>query len=245
MPNRPDCATERTLTAHGSNIWAVIPVKETGSAKQRLADGVPEHLRQEFVLTMLEDVLMAVSRASGLAGLALVTLDMRATELGRRHGARILTTAARGGHTAAVAAAADLLAAEGVGGMLQLPGDVPLATATEISHVVSMHSVAPSFTIVPSHDEFGSNTVVVSPPTAVPLTFGDDSFYPHLQTAKRYGIEPLVVRLRGIGRDIDNADDLRSFADVRSATRTQAFLDRNGYPNWRSVADVIAPGISK
>jgi 2-phospho-L-lactate guanylyltransferase len=222
-------------------IWAVIPVKETTGAKQRLGDAVPAHLRGEFVLTMLEDVLASVSRASGLAGLAMVTVDVHATELGRRYGARILTMDARGGHTAAVAAAARMLAGEGVGGMLQLPGDIPLATAAEISHVVSMHRAAPSFTIVPSHDDFGSNTVVVSPPTVVPLTFGDDSFFPHLETAKRCGVEPQVVRLPGIGRDIDNADDLRAFASHHSATLTQAFLDRNGYPNWRGAAGVIAP----
>jgi 2-phospho-L-lactate guanylyltransferase len=229
------------LTDRGKGIWAVVPVKETIGAKQRLGDAVPPQLRKEFVLTMLEDVLTAVSRTSGLAGLALVTLDVRATELGRGYGARILTADARGGHTAAVAAAARLLAGEGAGGMLQLPGDIPLVTAEEISHVVSMHRAAPSFTIVPSHDDFGSNTVVVSPPTAVPLTFGDDSFFPHLETAKRCGVEPQVVRLPGIGRDIDNADDLRAFASHRSATLTQAFLDRNGYPNWDCVARVNAP----
>lgn len=228
------------MTGLRPNIWAVIPVKETTGAKQRLSNAVPEHLREELTLTMLDDVLKAVSLVSSLAGLALVTLDARATELGRRYGARILTGEARGGHTAAVAAAARLLAAEGVGGMLQLPGDVPLATADEISRVVLMHGGAPSFTIVPSHDEFGSNTVIVSPPTAVPLTFGDDSFFPHLQTARRCGIEPAVVRLPGIGRDIDNAEDLRAFASLRSVTLTQAFLDRNGYPNWGSAAGAFA-----
>ena len=37
---------------------------------------------------------------------------------------------------------------------------------------------APSFTIVPAHDDLGSNTIVCSPPDAVPLRFGEDSFYP-------------------------------------------------------------------
>jgi 2-phospho-L-lactate guanylyltransferase len=223
-------------------IWAVIPVKETAGAKQRLAAAVPAHLREELVLTMLEDVMVAVSGVSGLAGIALVTLDVRATDLGRRHGARILTADARGGHTAAVAAAARLLAAEDAAGMLQLPGDVPLVTADEISHVLSMHRAAPSFTIVPSHDDFGSNTVVVSPPTAVPLSFGDDSFFPHLQAAAWCGIEPVVVRTPGIGRDIDNAEDLRAFASTGSTALTQAFLDRNGYADWGRAAGVIGRG---
>jgi len=217
------------------DIWAVIPVKETPGAKQRLSASVPTHLRREFVLAMLEDVLAAVSQARGLAGIAVVTVDSGAGSLAQRYGARILTGDARGGHTAAVAAAARVLAAEGIGGMVQFPGDIPLVTPEEISFVLSMHRAAPSFTIVPSHDDFGSNAVVVSPPTAVPLTFGEDSFFPHLRTARLCGIDPLVVRLPGIGRDIDNAEDLHAFARIASTTRTQTFLDRNGFADWGHI----------
>lgn len=223
------------LTPSRAEIWAVIPVKETPGAKQRLAAGVPAHLRQALALTMLEDVLAAVSLAHGLAGIAVVTLDAQAARLAQTYGARILTGNARGGHTGAVAAAARELAAEGVGGLMQLPGDIPLATPAEFSHVLSMHRAAPSFTIVPSHDDFGSNTVVVSPPTAVPLAFGDDSFFPHLRTAKLCGIDPTIVRLPGIGRDIDTPEDLGVFARVNSATRTQAFLDQNRFADWGPV----------
>jgi 2-phospho-L-lactate guanylyltransferase len=219
------------LTA-AADIWAVIPVKETAGAKQRLGEAVPAHLRRDFVLAMLEDVLAAVAAARGLAGIAVVTVDPGAGALARRYGARILTAAARDGHTAAVAAAARTLSAEGRTGMLQLPGDVPLVTADEISTVLSRHAGSPAFTIVPSHDDFGSNMVLVSPPTAVPLSFGDDSFFPHVRAARVCGIEPLVLRLPGIGRDIDRAEDIAVFACLRSATRTQEFLDRHGYPNW-------------
>lgn len=224
-----------------SGIWAVIPIKETQGAKQRLAADVPAHLRQELVLTMLEDVLAAVSQVPTLAGIAMVTLDIKATALARRYGARVLTGDARGGHTAAVAAAARLFADEGASGILQLPGDVPLVTASEIIQVLALHRPAPSFTIVPSHDDLGSNTVVVSPPTKVPLTFGDDSFFPHLAAARRHGIDPQVVRLPGIGRDIDNIGDLRAFASVKSKTLTRAFLDRNCFPDWGTTEPVRNP----
>lgn len=224
------------MKADKPEIWAVIPVKETPGAKQRLAVSVPPLLRQELVLVMLEDVLAAMSQARGFAGIAVVTVDPRAGNLAQRYGARILTGDARSGHTAAVAGAARLLAAEGVAGMLQLPGDIPLATPHELSLVLSMHRAAPSFTIVPSHDDFGSNAVVVSPPTAVPLTFGDDSFLPHLRTARHCGIEPSIARMPGIGRDIDNIEDLAVFSRMGSNTRTQAFLDQHGFAEWRRNA---------
>jgi 2-phospho-L-lactate guanylyltransferase len=177
---------------------------------------------------MLEDVLAAVAQARGLAGIAVVTLDPDARTLAERYGARILTDAAAGGHTAAVAAAARTLAAEGRGGMLQMPGDIPLVGAGEISLVLALRRASPSFTIVPSHDDFGSNAVLVCPPAAVPLTFGDDSFFPHLRAALARGIKPLIVRQRGISLDIDRPEDIAAFAQLRSRTHAQAYLDRHG-----------------
>src|SRR6202043_1649533 len=108
-------AERRLMLNREPDIWAVIPVKETAGAKQRLGDAVPRHLRPGLVLAMLEDVLTAVAQARGLAGIAVVTLDPAAQALAQRYGARILTDDARGGHTAAVAAAARTLEAEGRG----------------------------------------------------------------------------------------------------------------------------------
>jgi 2-phospho-L-lactate guanylyltransferase len=109
-----------------------------------------------------------------------------------------------------------------------MPGDIPLVGADEISLLLALRRASPSFTITPSHDDFGSNAVLVCPPTAVTLTFGDDSFYPHLRAAQARGIEPLIVRQPGIGLDIDRPEDIRAFAQLRSRTRAQAFLDRHG-----------------
>jgi 2-phospho-L-lactate guanylyltransferase len=210
------------------SVWAVVPVKETMAAKQRLAGTVPAHLRPAFALTMLEDVLSALAPARGLAGIIVVTLDPAAGAIAQRYSARILTDGARDGHTGSVTAAAQRLQAEGMSAILELPADIPLVTTDEISRLIAAHREAPSFTIAPSHDERGSNAVLISPPTAVPLAFGDDSFYPHLQAARDHGIEPTIVRAPGIALDIDRPEDLRAFAQQRSDTRTQAFLDQHG-----------------
>ena len=63
--------------------------------------------------------------------------------------------------------------------MLTLPGDIPLIKSAEIEPFWR-RTGRPSFTIAPSHDEKGSNAIVMSPPDAVKLRFGDDSFFPHL-----------------------------------------------------------------
>ena len=67
-----------------TGIWAVVPIKETFDAKQRLADFVPAHLRPGFTLAMFEDVLDALVAATGLAGIVVVTADDAAAEIAGR-----------------------------------------------------------------------------------------------------------------------------------------------------------------
>ena len=113
-----------------------------------------------------------------------------------------------------------------------MPGDIPLVTADEICRLLAAHREAPAFTIAPSHDQQGSNAIILSPPDAVPLRFGDDSFFPHLAAARACGIEPTIVRLPGIAMDIDNPVDLAHFSKLGSRTRAGLWLARHkGTPN--------------
>ena len=208
-------------------VWAVVPVKELDRAKERLAPVLPPDRRRALMLAMLEDVLTALAATTGLSGLAVVTVDAAACRLAARYGARIIETGARDGHSGAVAAAARLLAAEGCPGMLTLPGDIPLVTPAEITQLLAAHRPAPAFTITPSRDERGSNAIICSPPDAVPLRFGEDSFYPHLRAAEACGINPTVLQLPGVALDVDTPEDLAAFARVPLPTRAHALLAAN------------------
>ncbi len=206
------------------DLWSVVPVKERASAKERLAPMLPPEVRQSLALAMLEDVLVALSATPGIAGLLVVTVDPESRLMAARYGGRAIEVGARDGHTGAVAAAARLLAAEGRSGMLALPGDIPLVTPAEIAQLLAAHLPAPSFTIVPSHDKKGSNAIACSSSDAVPLRFGENSFYPHLQAAEARGIRPTVLHLPGIALDIDNPEDVVSFMRIASPTRARAVL---------------------
>lgn len=211
-------------------VWACVPVKEFTGAKQRLAPMLSPEQRELLAAAMLEDVLAALSGATCLAGIIVNTVEPRAAALAERYGARVIDNGARDGHTGAVNGMARALIADGTGALLTVPGDIPLVTATEIDVVVEACHAPPSFTIVPAHDELGSNAVLCSPPFAVPLRFGDDSYFPHLAAARRQGIEPTIVRLPGIGLDIDHPADLIAFLRVepRQPTRTLRLLESFG-----------------
>ncbi len=116
--------------------------------------------------------------------------------------------------------------------MITLPGDIPAVTAAEIDAVLAAHGRAPAFTIVPAPDDLGSHAVLLSPPDALVLRFGDNSFFPHLDAARAHGIEPKVVRLPGIAMDIDHPADLAAFLRLPQSkgTRTRAFLEAADVP---------------
>jgi 2-phospho-L-lactate guanylyltransferase len=212
------------------DLWAVVPVKERVSAKERLSPMLRPETRQALALAMLEDVLAALTATPGIAGLLVVTVDPEAGRLATNYGARLIEVGARDGHTGAVTAAARLLAAERRAGMLTLPGDIPLVTSAEITTLLAAHPPAPSFTIVPSHDERGSNAIACSPPDAVPLRFGDNSFYPHLEAAEACGLRPTVLHLPGIALDLDNPEDVVSFMGIDAPTRARAVLAADRAP---------------
>jgi 2-phospho-L-lactate guanylyltransferase len=198
-------------------------------AKQRLAPLLSPEERLALMQMMLRDVLTALSAAQGLAGIALVTLDPWAQALAEAHDARIITEGAREGHTGAVTAAASVLQAQGVAAILTLPGDIPAVKTPEVEALIAAASTAPAFVIAPAHDEQGSNAILMSPPDAVKLRFGEDSYFPHLAAARAARIAPQILRLPGIAMDIDHPADIARFARIPEAkgTQTLAWLMQN------------------
>jgi 2-phospho-L-lactate guanylyltransferase len=210
------------------SLWAVVPVKDLHHAKQRLAGVLDAAQRRAFFAAMLEDVLAALAASEGLAGILVVTRDPQVCDLAARYGARLLIERESRGHTAASSLGAATLAEEGAAGMLQLPADIPLLTAEDIEAVLQAHGDALSVTLAPSRDELGSNAVACSPPDLLPLRFGDDSFFPHLQRARALGIEPTIIERPGIALDVDTPADLAAFLAAPSTTRAYDYLLQSG-----------------
>lgn len=209
-------------------MWAVVPVKDIANAKARLAPALAPAERRALFRAMLEDVLAALTQARGLAGIALVSRDPGVRWLAERHGLSVIGETENRGHRAAVAAAATRLAFEGAEGLLQIPGDVPLVTAGEIEAVLAAHGAAPAVTLVPARDGLGSNCLAASPPEAIPFLFGDVSFEPHRAAARARGIEPTVLRLPGLGLDIDTVEDAVELIARPGDSRAQSYLRESG-----------------
>jgi 2-phospho-L-lactate/phosphoenolpyruvate guanylyltransferase len=188
-------------------IVAAVPVKDLVNAKQRLVRALEPARRRELARAMLIDVLNALAGA-GLDRLWVVTREPEVADLARGFGAEPLGEAENRGHTAAVATAQEAAARLGADAFLTIPGDVPCVTAGEIRTLLAALSGSPGVVLVPSRSGLGTNGALLAPPGAMRLTFGEPSFDNHLAAARARGLEPRIVRLAGLGLDVDAPDDL-------------------------------------
>jgi 2-phospho-L-lactate guanylyltransferase len=207
---------------------AIVPMKGFDAAKTRLAGSYSPAFRSDLARAMFEDVLRALARVSRVSRVVVVTPDTEVAHMAGVYGARATDAGADAGQTAAVNAAIRDLEPDQYSGILTVPGDIPWITENAVSRLLAAHRPAPAFTIVPAHDRRGSNAIVISPHDFVKLAFGDDSFRPHLEIARRSGIEPTVVTIPELALDIDTPADLARFIRVPSITRTWGCLAEHG-----------------
>ncbi len=213
------------MTPHSrpTDVWAVLPVKRLALAKSRLGGVLTPAERRRLVRAMLLDVLEAVQATAGIAAVLVVTADDEVARLAQGQGARLLRDAFETGVNEAAAQATSLLTAEGRDGVVILPADVPLANPDELRAVLAAMATG-SIVLVPASGDGGTNLIAAAPPSLVDPCFGVDSFARHVAAARARGIEPKIMRLDGIGHDVDNPNDLLIQLGRGAPTRTHALL---------------------
>ncbi|MFI4994158.1 MAG: 2-phospho-L-lactate guanylyltransferase [Hyphomicrobiales bacterium] len=212
--------------ARPGTSWAIVPVKMLAEAKSRLDSALSPAMRRLLVLTMLEDVLDILHGASGVDRILVVTADRHVGDLACRKGATILREERSCGLNAAISLGARHALRHGAVRALFVPADVPLATTAEIDRILAPPGPEDSFrpVIVPASDLDGTNALLLAPPDALDPDFGVGSFARHCRQAVARGLEPRVLRLAGLGTDIDEPKDLARLAERSGGSPRYAFL---------------------
>ena len=205
-------------------MWAVIPVKQISQAKQRLSKILSSEERRDFFSAMLEDVLSMMVKIDFFEKIILATHCPPAISIAGRHSITNFETGPDDGLNQAAGETVNHLLENGIKDMFLIPGDIPLITEEEINSVLKAHPSAPSLTIIPSRDKLGSNCILLSPPSRMPLKFGLGSYFRHLEIAQSNGLKINPMELPGFGLDIDQPADLFELLKLKVNTRSQKYL---------------------
>ena len=205
-------------------MWAVIPVKQISQAKQRLSKILSSEERRDFFSAMLEDDLSMMVKIDFFEKIILATNCPHAISIAGRHGITHFETGLDDRLNQAAGETVNHLLENGISDMFLIPADIPLITEEEIKSAIKAHPSAPSLTIIPSRDKLGSNCLLLSPPSRMPLKFGPDSYFRHLEIAKSNGLKINPMELPGFGLDIDEPKDLFELLKAEGNTLSQKYL---------------------
>ena len=217
-------------------IVAAVPVKDVVNAKQRLMRVLDGRERRELARAMLVDVLKALG-AAALDHVWVVTREPEVAALARSLGAEPLAEPDNRGHTAAVATAQAEAVRQGATAFLTIPGDVPCVSATEIRALLDALKAPPAVVLTPSHSGLGTNGVVLSPPSAMRLRFGEPSFDGHVVAARALRLDVSIVRVPGLGLDVDAPEDLGMLLTEGAHTDSGRLV-----ASWQITERLVAAG---
>ena len=220
------------------NVAALLPVKGFRNAKQRLSPLLSAAAREVLAETMFRDVLRQVRLARGLVGTFVVTGDDKVAAIASTAGAEVIRENAENGETSAVDFARLELKRAGCEAVLIIPADMPLVCAQDLEALLAQVPVGanpPYALLVPSHDQLGTNALLLAPPDVIELRFGYDSFTFHQSQVTAHGLASHSFENEHIALDIDEPKDLERFLayDYHGGDSTrvaQQLLARRGAP---------------
>ena len=203
----------------------LIPVKNVGSAKQRLAPVAGQPARTALAQAMLRDVVAAVVSWVGHPPAALVTSDPFAVALARDSGLQVISDPSNVSETSAIEMATAFCLSHGTPWTMVIPADIPLMKGWELKRLLD--AAPPEGTLlVPAADGRGTNAVFRRPAGLFPLRFGNDSFQPHLAAARATGKPVVVIESPGIALDVDNPAELLRLVHAPGNSQAQQLARR-------------------
>lgn len=213
----------------------LVPIKNTASAKQRLASILDQPARTQLAQAMLTDVLSAVYDWRNRPKVGIVTSDPYATKLAHDYQFELIPDPYNPGETGAIEMATRVCVEAGEDSTLVIPADIPLIQPSELAEIYE-HAPALGSVLVPARDGRGTNAILRRPANLFPLRFGNDSFKPHHAAAQATGMSCIVLNLPGIAVDVDNPADLQQLLSLPGDTHAQRLAK-----SWKLPEPLFAP----
>lgn len=224
-------------------MWAVVPSKQFGVAKRRLAALLSEAERIFLAEVMLNDVLSALHASTQVKGIIVVSKEPVAKRLAERYGA-IFVLETQSDLSLAVTQGGAHAATLGAEALLIVPGDVPLVTVQEIDQMIRLHGQGRGLTLVPDRSYTGTNGLIVSPINLIRFSYGVDSYNLHAEAARATGSRVQLLELDKLSLDIDTPEDVRALMTYEQTSMTLDYLDEinvvSRLPGRHNVSHAVA-----
>ena len=204
-------------------VMILVPVKNLSNAKQRLSPILNPDERFTLAQAMCEDVLQALADWPSRPAVAVVTSDPFACTLATRFNFEVVADDENGGETSAIAIATAICCERGARTTLVIPADIPLIESADLQKIVDAAPLQGTVLVTDAAAR-GTNAAWRSPANLFPLRFGNDSFLPHLASAKATGLPCVVLDLPSLARDVDRPEDLRELAAADGERRAQRLV---------------------
>jgi 2-phospho-L-lactate guanylyltransferase len=215
---------------------AILPVKRFSLAKQRLGESIDDRLRLDLARAMVGDVLAALSRSTAIQLTIVVTNEPLVTAAARYTGAIAIPDTAEQGQSAAVSIGIEHALDEAAERVLCIPGDCPALDPNELDNLLD--NELNQVVIVPDRHGTGTNGLLLTPPDAIPPSFGPGSCKRHGELATAAGASRQIEHVSSLLLDVDTGEDLavlreRLAGKHAQAPRTSSVLGL-GERHWQS-----------
>lgn len=217
-------------------------MKDPAQAKTRLSDVLDVDGREKLALTLFENTLAFFAGMHQTELICVVTPSQRIGEISKAYGVESVYDDGSGGINGAAVLAGEQAKAKGVDRLLVVHADIPVLDSGEFQ-VLQAAANERDVVIVRSADN-GTNALLLTPPNAIPFSFGKDSATAHEKAARLYGKSSVTVSFPHLSHDIDRFSDLADYpcllemAQTKRTTDGMSLFPIRGLPEVQSGDDV-------
>ena len=223
--------------SNGSLLRTIIPMKPLAEAKTRLVGSELTQLQiQGFVLMMLDNVVRAVTGATGPGSCLVVGGDAFVRKVAESGGAALVEDPG-GGLNASIWSTMLTAYRAGARACLFLPGDLPFAS---VDDVVALSLASDDYSrpvAVQASSDGGTNALLQPAAVAFKPLLGKDSFARHKAEAQRRGTPLQILDRPGVAFDVDTRVDyqcakenIKRFAAQAQEWQAWLYQERGGAP---------------
>ncbi|MNK47178.1 2-phospho-L-lactate guanylyltransferase [compost metagenome] len=196
------------------DVWALIPARSLVTGKSRLAPILDGAARHYLNASLLQHTVATAKAAFDASRVLVVSGCDEVRQAALQLGVETFRDHQQHGLNSALKQAAAEASRRGADGVLVLPCDLPLVSASDLNLLLGAARRDGQMVISPDRTNSGTNALLLSPVGAVDYSFGVGSFRRFLKQAHERHLPYRVVRSQGLSLDLDVPEDLSYWAEL-------------------------------